>query len=153
MALWKETFSINLHFPFLLSKLFAERLMEKGEFGTILNISSIHGNRSCEKSCAYSSSKAALDALTKIQSIEWAKHKIRVNTIAPGVTEVERNKAELQEKQDLWMPKILLGRYGTPHEIGELAVFLSSNLAAWITGQVFTIDGGMTARANFPVRN
>jgi glucose 1-dehydrogenase len=53
----------------------------------------------------------------------------------------------------LWRPKILLGRYGTPHEMGELAVFLSSNAATWITGQVFTIDGGMAARGNYPVRN
>lgn len=153
ITLWKETFSINLHFPFLLSKLFAKRLIEKGNFGTIVNISSIHGNQSCENFCAYSSSKAAVNALTKIQSIEWAKHQIRVNTIAPGVVEVERNKGGLQEKQDLWMQKILLGRYGTTSEIGELAVFLSSNAAAWITGQVFTIDGGMTVRGNFPMRN
>jgi glucose 1-dehydrogenase len=146
---WKETFSINLHFPFLLSKLFANKLIETGESGTILNISSIHGNQSCENFCAYSSSKAALNALTKIQSIEWARHKIRVNTIAPGVIEVERNKGKLQEQQELWMQKILLGRYGTTNETGELAVFLSSNAATWITGQIFTIDGGMTARGNF----
>lgn len=51
------------------------------------------------------------------------------------------------------MQKILLGRYGTTNEIGELAIFLSSSSASWITGQVFTIDGGMTARGNFPMRN
>jgi len=152
ITLWKETFSINLHFPFLLSQLFANRLIETEKFGTILNISSIHGNQTCENFSAYASSKAALNTLTKVQSIEWAKHNIRVNTIAPGVVEVERNKSGLQEKQALWTQQILLGRYGTTHEIGELAVFLSSNAAAWITGQTFTIDGGMTARGHFPTR-
>ena len=146
---WKKTFSINLHFPFLLSKLFANSLIETGRAGTILNISSIHGNQSCENFCAYSSSKAALNALTKIQSIEWAQHKIRVNSIAPGAVEVERNKVELQKNWSCGSQKFYLGRYGTTNEIGELAVFLSSNAADWITGQVFTIDGGMTARGNF----
>lgn len=149
ITLWKETLSINLNFPFILSKLFASRLIKQGEAGTILNVSSIHGDRTRENLCAYASSKAALNTLTKIQSIEWAEHKIRVNAIAPGVVEVARNKDILEEKKDLWLPKILLGRYGNPNEIGELAVFLSSNAAAWITGQVFTIDGGMTARGNY----
>lgn len=153
ITLWRETFSINLNFPFLLSKLFANQLIEKRAAGAILNISSIHGNQTCENFCAYSSSKAALNTLTKIQSIEWAQHKIRVNAIAPGVIEVERNRSGLQKKQDFWMPKILLGRYGTTTEIGDLAVFLSSDMANWMTGQTFTIDGGMTARANFPMRN
>jgi len=152
IALWKETFSINLNIPFLLSKFFANELIEKRKSGVILNISSIHGSQSCENFCAYSSSKTALNALTKIQAIEWAKHNIRVNTIAPGVIEVERNKDRLRDKKNSWMQKILLGRYGKADEIGDLAVFLSSHLASWITGQVFTIDGGMTARANFPMK-
>jgi NAD(P)-dependent dehydrogenase (short-subunit alcohol dehydrogenase family) len=153
LTLWKETFSINLHFPFLLSKLFANRLIDTEQPGAIVNISSIHGSQTCEHFGAYASSKAALNTLTQIQSIEWAKHHIRVNTIAPGVVEVDRNKSGLQDQQELWNPKILLGRYGTPNDIAELAVFLSSNAATWITGQVFTIDGGMTARGNFPIRN
>ena len=149
IEVWKETLSINLNFPFILSKLFASRLIKKGEVGTILHISSIHGVQTRENLCAYASSKAALNTLTKIQSIEWAEHKIRVNAIAPGIVEVERNKDVLEEDKDLWLPKILLKRYGTTNEIGELAVYLSSNLAAWITGQVFTIDGGTTARGNY----
>lgn len=102
----KETFSINLNPPFLLSKLFVSDRLEKGEVGTILNISSIHGDISCEKFSAYSASKAALDALMRVQAVEWAKHNIKVNTIAPGVIEVERNKDKLCEQKDLWMPKI-----------------------------------------------
>ncbi|MBP0019999.1 MAG: SDR family oxidoreductase [Cyanobacteria bacterium SBLK] len=152
LKLWKDTFSINLNFPFLLSKLFVSDRLEKGKVGAILNISSIHGDISCEKFSAYSASKAALNALMQVQAVEWSKHNIRVNTISPGVIEVERNKHKLREQKKLWMPKIPLGRYGTTHEIGELAVFLCSGSASWITGQTFTIDGGTTARGNYPIR-
>jgi len=150
LEFWRETHSINLNFPFFLSREFARHRIETGKPGVIVNISSIHGEQSREKYAAYASTKSALNALTKIQAIEWAEHRIRVNTIAPGAVEVDRNKDGLRDNQELWMPKILLGRYGTTDEIGELAVFLSSDAAAWMTGQVLTIDGGTTARGNYP---
>ena len=150
---WKNTLAVNLDAPFLLSKHFAEQLIEKQQQGSIINISSIHGEQSCENFAAYAASKSALNALTKAQSIEWAKHNIRVNAIAPGVIEVERNRERLQKQQDLWAQKIPLGRHGLTSDIAEMAVFLSSDSAAWMTGQVVTIDGGMTVRGNFPMRN
>ncbi|MEB3886666.1 SDR family oxidoreductase [Lyngbya sp. CCY1209] len=94
--------------------------------------------------------KLKLSSIIKPIITESSKPKIRVNTIAPGAVEVERNQDGLRENREFWMPKILLGRYGTTDEIGELAVFLSSDAAAWMTGQVLTIDGGTTARGNYP---
>jgi len=149
---WDRTLNINLRSPYLLSRLAAKQWIENGEKGCILHNTSIHGSRSVEFFSAYAASKAALNSLTAVQALEWAEHGIRVNALAPGVIPVERTEEVLDKTQDMWLPYIPLGEYGTPHDISNLALFLCSDAAKWITGQVMVCDGGTLARMNLPKR-
>ncbi len=150
--LWDYTMNVNLRAPFLLSKWFAQQMISDGVSGSIIHISSIHGGKSVEYFSAYAASKAALNMLTEVQALEWGPSGIRVNAIAPGVTQVERNAEQLEKQRNQWMPHIPLQRFGHTDSIAQLALFLASEAAGWTTGQVYTCDGGMSIRGNFPRR-
>lgn len=149
---FESTQKVNLYPVYELSRLFASETNNESS-RSIVNISSIHGQLSCESFSAYASSKAAIDALTKIQALEWAEFGIRVNSIAPGVVEVPRSQASLELNKKIWQQRIPLKRYGIPQDIGKLAAFLCKDDSDWITGQVLTIDGGTLARSNLPDRS
>ena len=87
---WQDTLNVNLNAPRLISQLALERMKAHGEGGVIINVSSIHGERSNEYMAAYAVSKAGLDMLTRTMAIEFAPYNVRVNAIAPGVVVVER---------------------------------------------------------------
>lgn len=150
---WDKTLNINLRSPYLLSRAAARLWIDAREPGCILHNTSIHGKQSVEFFSAYAASKAALNALTAVQALEWAEHGIRVNAVAPGVTPVERTEEVLDSTKEMWLPYIPLGEYGTPEDIANLALFLCSDAARWITGQVMVCDGGTLARIHFPRRN
>ena len=150
---WDDTLRINLRSPYILSRLAAKMWIKSGEKGCILHNTSIHGSQSVEFFSAYAASKAALNSLTAVQALEWAEHGIRVNALAPGVTPVERTEEALEKTQDMWLPCIPLGEYGTPEDLANFAVFLCSDAAKWVTGQVMVCDGGTLARMNLPRRN
>jgi NAD(P)-dependent dehydrogenase (short-subunit alcohol dehydrogenase family) len=85
--------------------------------------------------------------LTRCAALELASHQIRVNGIAPGMTETESNESFMTQDPEGWnnaIKKIPLSRAGKPHDIGELAVFFASNAASWLTGVTIPVDGGMT---------
>ena len=149
-AYWDNLMNINLRAPYLLCRHAARRMIATGNGGNIVNITSMAGTRSAEYGSAYATSKAALDALTRILALEWAEHGIRVNAIAPGVIPVERQRERLAAAADEWMAHTPLKRYGTPQDIGNLALFLCSDAASWITGQIHICDGGVQARASSP---
>lgn len=148
---WDDVMAINLRAPYLLSRLAAAHWIKQQAKGIILHNTSIHGHRSAEYFSAYATSKAALESLTKVQSLEWAPD-IRVNALAPGVVPVERQAEILEQTKDIWVPSIPAGRYGSVGEIAALALFLCGPEAQWITGQSFIADGGMLARMNLPER-
>jgi glucose 1-dehydrogenase len=120
--------------------------------GVIINVSSIHGEKSNEYMGAYAASKAALDSLTRTMAIEFAPHNVRVNAIAPGVVPVERTAQAFQDPaiRGAWEERIPLGRVGTVEQVAQACIPLIEN--EWITGSILQIDGGMMARANMPVR-
>ena len=149
---WDRTLNINLRSPYLLSRLVAKQWIDQGKTGCILHNTSIHGSRSVEFFGAYAASKAALNSLTAVQALEWASAGIRVNGIAPGVIPVERTEDILEKTKETWLPFIPLGEFGEPQDIANLAVFLCSDAARWITGQVMVCDGGTLARMNLPKR-
>ncbi len=153
MTLWQQTMAINLDAPYQLSNLFADARRRTGAPGVILHISSIHGGVTSERFGPYAASKAALDRLAQAQAIEGASLGIRVNVIAPGVTLVERNRRRLETSREAWHGHLPMARYGEVEDMALLARFLLSEQAAWITGQIYTVDGGLTARGHYPSRH
>lgn len=151
---FSETLKVNLHVPYQLSCAFAQACIDAKQAGTIVNNSSIHGQASCELFSAYAASKAGLDAISKVQAVEWGPYQIRVNVLAPGVVPVERTEAILFEPEmaEKWQATLPAGRYGTVEEMGEATAYLLSDATAWMTGSILTIDGGLIARGNYPVR-
>jgi glucose 1-dehydrogenase len=149
ISVWKETLQVNLHAPLLLSKL-AKLKMKDG--GVIINISSIHGEKSVEYMGAYAASKAGLDSITRSLALEWAVDNVRVNAIAPGVVPVERTFDAFQDPvmSESWKRHLPLRRWGTVEEIADAILLLITN--DWVTGAVWTVDGGMMARSNMPER-
>merc|ERR1712150_220689 len=89
---------------------------------------------------------------TRGLSNEWAPHGVRVNAVAPGIVPVERTEAMLNtpQAQELWMPHLPVGRMGHVDDIAKSVVSICQ--ADWMTGSIVTVDGGMTARANMPMR-
>jgi NAD(P)-dependent dehydrogenase (short-subunit alcohol dehydrogenase family) len=152
--LFQQTLAVNLHAPYLLSTAFAQACIQAGQSGVIVNNSSIHGEATCEWFAAYAASKAGLEAIGKVQAVEWGEHQIRVNAVAPGVVPVERTESILLKPnvKAKWENKIPLGRYGLVEDIAQATAFLLSDASAWMTGQTLLVDGGMIARGNYPSR-
>jgi glucose 1-dehydrogenase len=157
LSAWHETLQVNLHAPRLLSHLALPRMRKRvnskaGGGGVILNVSSIHGEKSNEYMGAYAVSKSALDALTRAMALEYAVYNIRVNAIAPGVVPVERTAAAFADQAvaDPWLEKIPLHRLGTVEQVAAACLPLITN--EWLTGAIWQIDGGMMARSNMPER-
>ena len=140
---YKELFNINFHSQVLLTQ-FMIKSMIKNKNGNIVFISSsaaIDGN---EGRSAYVSTKAAIIGQAKVLSRELGKYNIKVNTIAPGLTNTEMMKKNTSVKTvDDMVTNISLNRIADPKEIANVALFLSSNLSDYITGQVIRVDGGM----------
>ena len=121
--------------------------MKRKKFGRIVNISSIWGEKSNSGRSIYSTSKAALNALTRSFAVEFAEHNILVNSIAPGYIETDMMKQYNSEKElDIIKNSIPMKRFGKKTEISELVKFLCSEKNSYITGQILTIDGGFACK-------
>lgn len=123
----------------------AAKFMMKRRFGRIINMASIVGIHGNAGQANYSASKAAVIGLTKSLAKELASRKITSNAIAPGFIETDMTKAMNEKAIEATMNTIPLKRAGKPEEVGALAAFLASEEAAYITGQIIGVDGGMGA--------
>jgi 3-oxoacyl-[acyl-carrier protein] reductase len=110
--------------------------------GRVINMSSVSGQMGLFGQANYSSSKAAIIALTKVSARELARQNITVNAIAPGFIDVGMSKGMPDEVAENFKKQIPLGRLGDVHEIVDAALFLSSPMASYITGQVLNVNGG-----------
>lgn len=142
---WDKTLDINLRGAFLCTQRAAQAMIDQGSGGRIVNLSSVHGFSSVPHHVHYESSKGGINLLTKSCAIELAPHNIQVNAIAPGAIEVERYFVPDYDRNALGA-KIPAGRVGVPRDIAALAVFLCSDGASYITGQIIWVDGGLTSR-------
>lgn len=141
---WRRVMSNNLDAPFLMVQAFTNLLAKAN--GSIVNITSISGFRASTLRVAYGTSKAALAHLTLQQAVELGEMGIRVNGVAPGPVNTKLALAvHSPEIRQAYHDTLALNRYGTEDEIANAIVFLTSEKASFITGQILGVDGGFEA--------
>ena len=142
LDMWNEHLKVNLTGAFLYSKAVIPGMVSKKQ-GRIINITSMWGitGSSCE--VHYSTAKAGLIGMTKALAKELGPSGITVNAIAPGLIDTDMNKCLTPETMEALCEETPLGRLGTPEEIASLAVYLASDAAAFLTGQVISPNGGL----------
>jgi len=141
---WNEVLDVNLTGQFRFTKEAIPHLQKTS--GSIINISSDAGLKAYQgfNADAYSATKAALIILTKCWALEYAKYKIRVNCICPGVVDTDMTKPFLktQQDKDFMNNEHPIGRIGKPEEIAKAIMYFVSDDASWTTGAVLAVDGG-----------
>lgn len=142
--MWDVVIDVNLKGVFNLTKPIGQLMMNQG-FGSIINISSIVGEYGNIGQANYAATKAGVIGLTKTWAKEFARKgaAVRVNAIAPGYVMTDILKTVPQELLDQFAKMTMLGRLGQPEEIAQVALFLASNEASYITGTVIDANGGM----------
>ena len=151
---WQTTLDVNLTVPFLMIKHALPYLIESK--GSIINIGSIEGLGSNPGHAAYCASKAGLHGLTRAIAVDHGVDGVRCNAVAPGWIDTALNEAFIESMDD---PKSFrksikaihpIGKTGAPDDVANLVLFLASDEAGFITGQVYTIDGGRTSKLSLP---
>ena len=151
---WAKTLQVNLTAPFLLIKSAMPHLIESQ--GSIVNIGSIEGLGSNPRHPAYCASKAGLHGLTRAVAVDHGSDGVRCNAVAPGWIDTELNEDFIESMSDPTAFREKIGgihplrRTGKPEEVGSLVCWLASDAAAFVTGQVWTIDGGRMSQLSLP---
>ncbi len=140
---WDDIMNINLKSVFNLTKAVIRPMM-KARSGSIINMSSVVGTGGNAGQANYAASKAGIIGFTKSVAKELGSRNIRCNAIAPGFIETEMTRDLPEKVINEWLAKIPLKRTGTPEDVANACLFLASDLSSYITGQVLTVDGGMT---------
>jgi 3-oxoacyl-[acyl-carrier protein] reductase len=117
--------------------------MLKQRFGSIINMSSVVGVHGNAGQSNYSASKAGMIGFTKSIAMELGSRNIRCNAIAPGYIETDMTRVLSEEVKENWIRNIPLRRAGTPDDVGNIALFLASDLSDYVTGQVISVCGGL----------
>lgn len=145
---WDTTMAVNARAPFLLTQTLARGMIERGRGGAIVNVSSVASTCALSEHASYCASKGALDMLTRVMSLELGAYGIRVNSVAPTVvlTEMGRKTWSDPAKQAPVLARIPRGSFAQPEEVASVVVFLVSDAATMVNGQILPIDGGFTAQ-------
>jgi NAD(P)-dependent dehydrogenase (short-subunit alcohol dehydrogenase family) len=140
---WDEVIDVNLKGTFLCTQAAAKEMVKQGRGGTVINLASGAAFRSSPRGVHYVASKAGIVGVTRAASLELASHKIRVNAIAPGLTDTAQPRYGMSEEELQAAGRLVpLGRIGAPEDVAELAVFLASEESRHITGQTIHVNGG-----------
>lgn len=143
---WNAILETNLTGTLRTCQVFGRHMIDN-RYGRIINIASLSTFVSLFEVAAYSASKAAVASLTKSLAIEWAKHGVNVNAIAPGVFRTALNEKLLDESDrgKEFLMRTPMGRFGKVEELAGAAVFLASDAASFVTGEILVVDGGFLA--------
>jgi len=152
---WDVMAEINLRAPLFLAQEALPEFQKRGA-GSIINIGSVEGKQANPLHTAYAETKAGVHGMTRAMAIDLGRYGVRCNAIAPGWIETDLSAKYLASRANSAATREALialhpaGRLGTPEDIGNLAVFLASDNAAFLTGEVITLDGGRTVRLPTP---
>ncbi|MCC6224659.1 MAG: glucose 1-dehydrogenase [Thermoleophilia bacterium] len=145
---WRWIMELNLTSTLWTSAAAARQMIERGAGGAILNVSSVRGQLALRAGySSYVAAKGALNMLTRQHATEWAPHRIRVNAISPTFVRTAQV-ADMLANRDFYeglVARIPLGRIAEPDDLVGAALFLCSDASAFVTGQILTLDGGLTA--------
>jgi len=143
---WNDIMETNLTGVLRACQVFGRHMIERG-YGRIVNIASLSSFVALHEVAAYAASKAAVASLTKSLAIEWARHGVCVNGIAPGVFRTPLNQKLLDEtpRGQEFLMRTPMGRFGKVTELAGAAVFLGSDAASFVTGEILVVDGGFLA--------
>lgn len=141
----ERIWSINVAAPFFLMQGLGSALAEAR--GAVVNVTSVSAGQGVAAQSAYAATKGALTSMTKAAAAEWGSRGIRVNAVSPGVTlsRMSERSAGIPGYQEYVAKRIPLGRWAEPAEIAECVAFLCSDRAAFVTGEVLTVDGGLSS--------
>ena len=143
VELWRTVINVNLNGTFYMSRAFGRALAEQGDGGSIVNISSDAGKMMSGNTAAYSASKAGIHALTCAMASELGKADVRVNAICPGIVDTYRlDDIPRGQQWDDFVARVPLGRASSGDDIAWMTVFLCSDQGSWITGQLYSVNGG-----------
>ncbi|MEM7359040.1 MAG: SDR family oxidoreductase [Pseudomonadota bacterium] len=147
---WDRVIDTNLKGSFLTTQI-ASKLMIKHDIqGSIINIGSGCNSRAFPRLVDYTASKGGVEMFTKVSALELGEYSIRVNCVAPGGVIIERTRKECDNYGEVWSEVSALNRVGTPLDIANAVAFLASEEASFITGQTLHVDGGVSAKSNWP---
>lgn len=143
---WRALFAANLETAFFFSQAVAAELLATGSPGSIVSVSSISGMNTAPFHIAYGTAKAAVTAMTRTMAVELAASGVRVNAVAPGVTETAASATYVDADPERDRTAIAMGRRGTPEEQAGAILFLLSDLSGYVTGQTLLVDGGLNLK-------
>lgn len=147
---WDRVVNVDLRGTFLCSR-YALEHMVKARKGNIVNIASVHTKATLGGAAPYAASKGGVAQMTASMAIEFAPYGVRINALSPGLIDtliwrqIQDAASDKEAVLNHWMDNIPLGRVGTPREMGQVALYLASDEAAYVTGANLLADGGMTA--------
>ena len=139
---WKRVIDINLTSTFLISKNVIRKMI-KSKTGKIINITSVVGHSGNIGQANYAASKAGIIAMSKSLALEYVKKNITINSVSPGFILSEMTNKISEDHTELLKSRISLNKFGKPEDVANTVIFLSSNLADYITGETIHVNGGM----------